>query len=78
MDLGIGRRRLGEARLGKPPITMAHTERRSGHPVPGRRRAIEYEGTELRFPWTQGWTLPVWVAGYGPMALAMTGRVPTG
>jgi probable F420-dependent oxidoreductase len=40
--------------------------------------AIEYEGTELRFPWTQGWTLPVWVAGYGPMALAMTGRVADG
>ena len=24
------------------------------------------------------WTLPVWVAGYGPMALAMTGRVADG
>jgi alkanesulfonate monooxygenase SsuD/methylene tetrahydromethanopterin reductase-like flavin-dependent oxidoreductase (luciferase family) len=39
---------------------------------------IAYEGTDLHFPWTQGWTLPVWVAGYGPMALAMTGRVADG
>ena len=39
---------------------------------------IAYEGTELHFPWTTGWDLPVWVAGYGPMALAMTGRVADG
>jgi alkanesulfonate monooxygenase SsuD/methylene tetrahydromethanopterin reductase-like flavin-dependent oxidoreductase (luciferase family) len=41
-------------------------------------KAIEFEGTELQFPWTRGWDLPVWVAGYGPMALAMTGRVADG
>ena len=29
-------------------------------------------------PWAGAWTLPVWVAGYGPMALAMTGRVADG
>ena len=29
-------------------------------------------------PGPAGWTLPVWVAGYGPMALAMTGRVADG
>src|SRR5205814_7549874 len=40
--------------------------------------AVMYEGTELRFPWTGGWQLPVWVAGYGPMALAMTGRIADG
>ena len=37
-------------------------------------RSIEFEGTELSLPWTGSWTLPVWVACYGPMALAMTGR----
>ena len=41
-------------------------------------RAVEYEGKELRLTWTGAWTLPVWVAGYGPMALAMTGRVADG
>jgi alkanesulfonate monooxygenase SsuD/methylene tetrahydromethanopterin reductase-like flavin-dependent oxidoreductase (luciferase family) len=41
-------------------------------------RAVTFEGTELVFPWTGKWKLPVWVAGYGPMALAMTGRVADG
>jgi probable F420-dependent oxidoreductase len=79
MDLGIGRGDSARRVLGKPPITMAHTEeaiRVIRSLVAGE--AIEYEGTELRFPWTQGWTLPVWVAGYGPMALAMTGRIADG
>jgi alkanesulfonate monooxygenase SsuD/methylene tetrahydromethanopterin reductase-like flavin-dependent oxidoreductase (luciferase family) len=41
-------------------------------------RAVTFEGTELVFPWTGKWKLPVWVAGYGPMALEMTGRVADG
>ena len=41
-------------------------------------RTVTYEGTELNLPWTGSWKLPVWVAGYGPMALAMTGRVADG
>jgi probable F420-dependent oxidoreductase len=79
MDLGIGRGDSARRVLGKPPITMAGTEeaiRVIRALVAGE--SIEYEGTELHFSWTQGWTLPVWVAGYGPMALAMTGRVADG
>jgi probable F420-dependent oxidoreductase len=79
MDLGIGRGDSARRVLGKSPITMANTEeaiRVIRALVAGE--SIEYEGTELRFPWTRGWTLPVWVAGYGPMALAMTGRVADG
>jgi alkanesulfonate monooxygenase SsuD/methylene tetrahydromethanopterin reductase-like flavin-dependent oxidoreductase (luciferase family) len=41
-------------------------------------RAVTYEGTELELTWAGKWKLPVWVAGYGPMALAMTGRVGDG
>jgi alkanesulfonate monooxygenase SsuD/methylene tetrahydromethanopterin reductase-like flavin-dependent oxidoreductase (luciferase family) len=37
-----------------------------------------YEGTELVFPWSGRWTLPVWIAGYGPLVLAMTGRIADG
>ena len=79
MDLGIGRGDSARRVLGKPPITMATLEEAIvviRALVAGR--TIEYEGTELRFPWTGRWTLPVWVAGYGPMALAMTGRVADG
>ena len=79
MDLGIGRGDSARRILGKPPITMANTEEAIGvirALVAGD--SVEYEGSELQFPWTTGWTLPVWVAGYGPMALAMTGRVADG
>jgi probable F420-dependent oxidoreductase len=79
MDLGIGRGDSARRVLGKPPITLAHTEeaiRVIRELVEGR--AITYEGTELKFPWTGRWKLPIWVAGYGPMALAMTGRVADG
>jgi probable F420-dependent oxidoreductase len=79
MDLGIGRGDSARRVLGKAPISMADTEeaiRVIRTLVAGR--PITYEGTELVFPWTSGWTLPVWVAGYGPMAIAMTGRVADG
>lgn len=79
MDLGIGRGDSARRVLGKAPITMANTEeaiRVIRSLVAGER--VEYEGTELFFPWARGWTLPVWVAGYGPMALAMTGRIADG
>jgi len=79
MDLGIGRGDSARRVLGKPPTTMATLEeaiRVIRALVAGER--IEYEDTELHFPWAAGWDLPVWVAGYGPMALAMTGRVADG
>ena len=79
MDLGIGRGDSARRVLGKPPITMAHTEeaiRVIRALVAGE--TIDYEGTPLHFPWTKGWTLPVWVAGYGPLAIAMCGRVADG
>jgi probable F420-dependent oxidoreductase len=79
MDLGIGRGDSARRVLGKPPITMAHTEeaiRVIRALVAGE--TVTYEGTELTFPWTRGWRLPVWIAGYGPMALAMTGRIADG
>jgi probable F420-dependent oxidoreductase len=79
MDLGIGRGDSARRVLGKPPVTMANLEEAIEvirALVEGR--SIVYEGTELRLPWTGDWTLPVWVAGYGPMALAMTGRIADG
>jgi probable F420-dependent oxidoreductase len=79
MDLGIGRGDSARRVLGKPPTTMATLEdaiRVIKDLVEGR--TTEYEGAKLHLPWTGSWTLPVWVAGYGPMALAMTGRVADG
>src|SRR4051794_21135862 len=41
-------------------------------------RAADYKGTTLRFPWGAASRLPIWVAGYGPKALALTGEVGDG
>jgi len=79
MDLGIGRGDSARRVLGKAPTTMATLEETIlviRDLVEGR--AVTYEGTELSFPWAGRWKLPVWVAGYGPMALAMTGRIADG
>src|SRR5436190_18622875 len=64
MDLGIGRGDLARRVLGKPPTTMKTLEEAITvirDLVEGR--AVTYEGTELVFPWTGKWKLPVWVAG---------------
>jgi probable F420-dependent oxidoreductase len=79
MDLGIGRGDSARRVLGKPPTTMATLE----EAITVIRDLVEgrttmYEGTELNMPWAQGWQLPVWVAGYGPMAMRLTGRVADG
>jgi probable F420-dependent oxidoreductase len=79
VDLGIGRGDSARRVLGKAPMTLAGTEeaiRVIRDLVEGR--TVVYEGTELHLPWSGKWKLPVWVAGYGPMALAMTGRVADG
>src|SRR5947209_14709454 len=39
---------------------------------------VEYKGSKLRFPWNPSSRLPVWVAAYGPKALALTGEVGDG
>jgi probable F420-dependent oxidoreductase len=79
MDLGIGRGDSARRVLGKSPTTMATLEE-AIVVIKGlvEGRSVTYEGAELRMPWTGNWTLPVWVAGYGPMALAMTGRIADG
>ena len=79
MVLGIGRGDSARRVLGKPPTTMKTLEEAISvirDLVEGR--SVTFEGTELVLPWTGTWKLPVWVAGYGPMALAMTGRVADG
>ena len=79
MDLGIGRGDSARRVLGKQPTTMETLEEAIGvikALVEGR--SVEFEGVELQFNWTGAWTLPVWVASYGPMALAMTGRIADG
>src|SRR3954447_19782796 len=41
-------------------------------------RSVEFNGSTLRFPWGADSRLDVWVAGYGPKALELTGRIADG
>lgn len=41
-------------------------------------RSVTYRGKELKFEWAAGGALEVWVAAYGPKALAATGQVGDG
>ncbi len=79
MDLGMGRGDGAVRMLGLPP-TKLKTMETAVHVIRElvEGRTVEYKGTELELTWAQDWKLPVWVAGYGPMALAMTGRVADG
>jgi probable F420-dependent oxidoreductase len=77
---GIGRGDSALRTLGLPPTTLkelgecAHVIREL---VAGR--AVSYRGNEVRLPWVRpGTELGVWVAAYGPKALALTGEVGDG
>jgi probable F420-dependent oxidoreductase len=79
MDLGIGRGDSARRVLGKAPTSMKDLEE-AVHVIRAlvEGRPIEYEGTTLELPWTPGGRLPVWIAGYGPVALRLTGRIADG
>lgn len=79
MDLGIGRGDSARRVLGKRPTTLADLElatRVIKELCEGR--AVEFEGTALQLTWAEPHRLPVWIAGYGPKALALTGRIADG
>jgi probable F420-dependent oxidoreductase len=79
MDLGIGRGDSARRVLGKKPTDLAMLEEATSvirDLCEGRE--VEYEGTKLRFDWAPEHKLPVWIAGYGPKALEVTGRIADG
>ena len=39
---------------------------------------VDYNGTRQTFPWCDGGSLPMWMAAYGPKALALCGRKADG
>ena len=77
---GIGRGDSAVRVQGRKPTTLARLadavhvirELASG-------RSVDVEGTAIQIPWVApGSSLPVWVAGYGPKALELTGRCADG
>jgi probable F420-dependent oxidoreductase len=81
MVMGIGRGDSSRRVVGLKPVLVAEFERRcamikdlmNGRPV-------EWNGKELQLKWVRSETpdIPMWIAGYGPKALAVAGRVADG
>ncbi|MCE0768028.1 TIGR03842 family LLM class F420-dependent oxidoreductase [Pseudonocardia kujensis] len=78
---GIGRGDSAMRVQGRPPTTLARLET-SIAVIRGLTagRAVDLGGTEVRIPWVREGApaVPVWVAGYGPRALALAGRCADG
>lgn len=76
---GIGRGDSAVRVTNGKPTTMAEL-RESIHVIRelANSRAVEFNGATLRFPWSVGSRLDVWVAAYGPMALKLAGEVGDG
>lgn len=78
MDLGIGRGDSARRVLGKKPTTLAQLEQSVRIIADlANGRPTDYGGEQIRLDWTRG-PLPVWIAGYGPRALRLTGRIADG
>ncbi|MGQ4616100.1 TIGR03842 family LLM class F420-dependent oxidoreductase [Nocardia sp. R7R-8] len=76
---GIGRGDSAVRTLGGRPATLA-TLRRAIEMIRelGNGRSARVDDTVVRLPWAADSRLDVWVAGYGPRALDLTGAVADG
>jgi probable F420-dependent oxidoreductase len=76
---GIGRGDSARRVLGLKPTTLAETEQ-AMHVIKelAEGRSIETPGGDVRIPWVRDGRLDVWMAGYGPKALALVGRKADG
>ena len=76
---GIGRGDSAVRVTNGAPTTLK-TLRESIHVIRelANSRPVEYNGSTLRFPWSTGSELEMWVAAYGPLALKLTGEVADG
>ncbi|MET9163390.1 TIGR03842 family LLM class F420-dependent oxidoreductase [Streptomyces sp. XHT-2] len=76
---GIGRGDSAMRVAGRKPNTLA----RLGEAIEVIRdlaegREADVDGRRLRLPWVRDGNLPVWMAAYGPKALALTGQKADG
>ena len=76
---GIGRGDSAVRVISGRPATLANL-REAVRVIRGlaNGQAVPYKGAELRLPWATESRLPVWVAAYGPKALALAGEVGDG
>jgi probable F420-dependent oxidoreductase len=81
MVMGIGRGDSARRVIGQKPVLVAEFERRCRMIKDFMNgRAVEWNEKELQLAWVRPELpeIPMWVAGYGPKALAVAGRVGDG
>jgi probable F420-dependent oxidoreductase len=81
MVMGIGRGDSARRYIGQQPVRVAEFERRLAMIRDFMNgRAVEWNDKELQLKWVRPELpeIPMWVAGYGPKALAVAGRVGDG
>jgi probable F420-dependent oxidoreductase len=76
---GIGRGDSVVRVLGRKPTTLKQLEE-AMHIIRelAEGRAVDFSGVEVKIPWIRDGKLDVWMAGYGPKALSLTGRKADG
>ena len=76
---GIGRGDSAVRVINGKPVTLANL-REAIAVIKGlaNGQSVDYKGNQLRFPWGASSRLPIWVAAYGPKALALTGEIADG
>ncbi|MGZ8512554.1 MAG: LLM class flavin-dependent oxidoreductase, partial [Candidatus Limnocylindria bacterium] len=79
MYLGIGRGVSARRVMAKKPTTVAYMEEccRVIRALTAGEK-VTLDGAEIQMPWATQGPVPIWTAGYGPMALAAAGRVADG
>jgi probable F420-dependent oxidoreductase len=73
---GMGRGDSALRYIGRPPTTL-QTMVEAMDVIKGlvAGQEVGYNGRTVSLPWVgEGWDLPIWVAGYGPRALATAGE----
>src|SRR5829696_5580463 len=81
MVMGIGRGDSARRYIGQKPVKVAEFERRcvmvkdfmNGRPVDWNEKELQLKWVREELP-----EIPIWIAGYGPKALAVAGRVGDG
>jgi probable F420-dependent oxidoreductase len=76
---GIGRGDSAVRVINGKPVTLASLREAIEVIRPlANGESATYKGNSLRFPWGSESRLPIWIAAYGPKALALTGEIADG
>src|ERR1700678_3840728 len=76
---GIGRGDSARRYIGQPPVSLS-TLSDAMAVIKGlaEGRAADLHGTTVQIPWVRDGRLEIWMAGYGPKALALAGQQADG